>query len=156
MHARVITLEASPAKLDEAAHHLRQHILPELQQSPEPHSEHLFLPASWALAAAPFGATGTEAQAGDLRTAGRPLTSEGPEGGRERGFHGGKRRKLAKPTTSGGRPSNPWWRRSSTRSAIRWPPVSDPPLPGRLRALTIRSTPSKSASNASSTALRSS
>ena len=32
MHARVTTLEASPAKLDEATHHLRQHILPELQQ----------------------------------------------------------------------------------------------------------------------------
>jgi hypothetical protein len=32
MHARVTTVEASPAKLDEATHHLRQHILPELQQ----------------------------------------------------------------------------------------------------------------------------
>jgi hypothetical protein len=32
MYARVTTVEASPAKLDEATHHLRQHILPELQQ----------------------------------------------------------------------------------------------------------------------------
>jgi hypothetical protein len=32
MHAQVTTVEASPAKLDEATHHLRQHILPELQQ----------------------------------------------------------------------------------------------------------------------------
>jgi hypothetical protein len=32
MHARVTTVEASPAKLDEATQHVRQHILPELQQ----------------------------------------------------------------------------------------------------------------------------
>ncbi len=32
MHAQVTTVEASPAKLDEATHHLRQHNLPELQQ----------------------------------------------------------------------------------------------------------------------------
>jgi hypothetical protein len=32
MHARVTTVEASPAKLDEATHHVRQHILAELQQ----------------------------------------------------------------------------------------------------------------------------
>ena len=32
MHAQVTTVEASPARLDEATHHFRQHILPELQQ----------------------------------------------------------------------------------------------------------------------------
>ena len=32
MHAQVTTIEASPANLDEATHHLRQHVLPELQQ----------------------------------------------------------------------------------------------------------------------------
>ncbi len=32
MHARVSTVEASPATLDVATHHLRQHVLPELQQ----------------------------------------------------------------------------------------------------------------------------
>jgi heme-degrading monooxygenase HmoA len=32
MHAQVTTVEVSPAKLDEATHHLRQHVLPELQQ----------------------------------------------------------------------------------------------------------------------------
>ena len=32
MYAQVTTVEASPAKLDEATHHVRQHILPELQQ----------------------------------------------------------------------------------------------------------------------------
>ena len=32
MHAQVTKIEVSPAKLDEATHHLRQHVLPELQQ----------------------------------------------------------------------------------------------------------------------------
>lgn len=32
MYAQVTTVEASPAKLDEATHHVRQHVLPELQQ----------------------------------------------------------------------------------------------------------------------------
>jgi heme-degrading monooxygenase HmoA len=32
MRARVTTVEVSPAKLEEATLHLRQHILPELQQ----------------------------------------------------------------------------------------------------------------------------
>ena len=32
MYAQVTTVEASPAKLDEATHHARQYILPELQQ----------------------------------------------------------------------------------------------------------------------------
>jgi len=32
MHARVTTVETSPAKLDEATLHFRQHILAELQQ----------------------------------------------------------------------------------------------------------------------------
>ncbi len=32
MHAQVTTIEVSPANLDEATHHLRQNVLPELQQ----------------------------------------------------------------------------------------------------------------------------
>jgi hypothetical protein len=32
MYAQVTTVEVSPAKLDEATHHVRQHVLPELQQ----------------------------------------------------------------------------------------------------------------------------
>jgi hypothetical protein len=35
MHAQVTTVEASPARLDEATHHVRQHILAELQQMDE-------------------------------------------------------------------------------------------------------------------------
>ncbi len=32
MHAQVITVEASPARLDEATRHIRQQLLPQLQQ----------------------------------------------------------------------------------------------------------------------------